>query len=495
MTAVRKTVCLLLLALTLLTGALFAFRPSEAMAETASDISGNVEYTDVMTDLTKDPNFNQDEYPDKPGDYSIQVIQIAEGVRGELFIYVYQPCRKTVELNATEINMSLSESVDSTRLYGLTLLNSSGVFCKYKVNEVIVSSDRIRYYNITSIFRPRIDQDEYDDTVKSVSIPVNQLWTLKMAEAGKTSYECKISSSIEITSRYDKFMRYFNQDFHFGAFEQDYFFDRFYVAFSTDKKIDDLVSVEISFVESDRTVAMINNICEDGFVDGKDISRHITISKEDLYSPLKYEHKGEYDRVLSWKGIEKTSEFIDNNKLDTSVKTELNKYSWVISFFGAEYKFVRVSTNLVSTIVANGRAPREVTILRLNFVSDNKTYNLGVIDNKVTGEYDYPDNFDRPIQVEDRGSLWDRFWSSFKGFWADVKDFFKGLFSGGSHWWILVLVLLIIAVALPILSIFFPVVGNVILFVLKGLWWLISAPFRFIAWVFRCIFGRDKGDS
>ena len=42
--------------------------------------------------------------------------------------------------------MSLSESVDGTQLYGLTLINSDGVFCKYKVNGVTVSSDVVRYY-------------------------------------------------------------------------------------------------------------------------------------------------------------------------------------------------------------------------------------------------------------------------------------------------------------------------------------------------------------
>lgn len=44
-------------------------------------------YTSVLTDLQKDSNFNVDNYPYKADDYSIQVIQIAESVNGELFVW------------------------------------------------------------------------------------------------------------------------------------------------------------------------------------------------------------------------------------------------------------------------------------------------------------------------------------------------------------------------------------------------------------------------
>ena len=59
-------------------------------------------------------------------------------------------------------------------------------------------------------------------------------------------------------------------------------------------------------------------------------------------------------------------------------------------------------------------------------------------------------------------------------------------------WWIAIAVLLVLAILMPILSVIFPVVvvvlkrilkgiGLILLWIFKGLWWLISLPFRLIA--------------
>ena len=50
-----------------------------------------IPYTNVMEDLEKDNSFKLEDYPAVEDDYSLQVIQIAESVNGELFVYVYQP--------------------------------------------------------------------------------------------------------------------------------------------------------------------------------------------------------------------------------------------------------------------------------------------------------------------------------------------------------------------------------------------------------------------
>ena len=60
-------------------------------------------YSTVLSDLQKDPNFNIEEYPVVEGDYSLDVIAIAEGAEWELFVYVYQP---SATLLATSINIS-----------------------------------------------------------------------------------------------------------------------------------------------------------------------------------------------------------------------------------------------------------------------------------------------------------------------------------------------------------------------------------------------------
>ena len=82
----------------------------------------SVNNVEVLDDLTKDKTFNLGDYPQKEGDYSLKVFQIAESTDGKLYIYVYQPCYK-FELLATSINMSLSEEPDDAALYTLKYIS------------------------------------------------------------------------------------------------------------------------------------------------------------------------------------------------------------------------------------------------------------------------------------------------------------------------------------------------------------------------------------
>ena len=51
----------------------------------------SIEYSEVLDDLKKDASFQESNYPERPTDYSLNIIQIAESVNKELFVYVYQP--------------------------------------------------------------------------------------------------------------------------------------------------------------------------------------------------------------------------------------------------------------------------------------------------------------------------------------------------------------------------------------------------------------------
>lgn len=50
----------------------------------------------VLEDLSKDVSFNTENYPSNAKDYSLSVMQLAESTDKELFVYVYQPDRKSV---------------------------------------------------------------------------------------------------------------------------------------------------------------------------------------------------------------------------------------------------------------------------------------------------------------------------------------------------------------------------------------------------------------
>ena len=125
--------------------------------KTANAEETTVTYTDVMTDLQKDENFNPDDYPAKADDYSLQVIQIAESSNRELFVYVYQPSDSTMDFTALSMNMFNGYSENGKDFhplsYDLTLLSTNGVFDKYLVENYVVSSEMERWYNIVSIFR------------------------------------------------------------------------------------------------------------------------------------------------------------------------------------------------------------------------------------------------------------------------------------------------------------------------------------------------------
>ena len=63
----------------------------------------------VLTDLQKDTAFNIEDYPVNSKDYSLNVIQIAESIDKELYIYVYQPSGVFGSLVASSINISTND--------------------------------------------------------------------------------------------------------------------------------------------------------------------------------------------------------------------------------------------------------------------------------------------------------------------------------------------------------------------------------------------------
>ena len=132
-----------------------------------------------MEDLKKDTSFNLGNYPTKADDYSLQIIQLAESSDKELFVYVYQPSGKVKDFKASSINISttINDSISYLN-YKLELLNSNGVFYKYKVSGLTVKDESVRYYAISSIYRPfdeSIDkQASGGNTVTEVNYAVNK---------------------------------------------------------------------------------------------------------------------------------------------------------------------------------------------------------------------------------------------------------------------------------------------------------------------------------
>lgn len=188
-------------------------------------------YTNVMTDLTKDGSFNAADYTENTGNYSLNVIQIAESADGELFIYVYQPSGQRVDLLATTVRFSTSRNEDGARWedYELNFINSNGVFFKYKVNGFTVKSAETRYYNVAAIHRKwysAIDNKVNGQIVSEVVYPVGALW-VATTENGEVTYSKYTSDVVEVTSKKVGLIRAGNG---FGVFNQTACDDH-YVAF------------------------------------------------------------------------------------------------------------------------------------------------------------------------------------------------------------------------------------------------------------------------
>lgn len=440
-------------------------------------------YSSVLDDLKKDSNFNFADYPAVNNDYSLKVIQIAESTDGELFIYAYQPAAKTKLLVATDINMSFSESVDETQLFSLSLVSDAGIFQKYRVNSVKVSADDVRYYNISSIYRTWNKEIDGATTTGNIvnkkAYGVGQYWEAKTQD-DTVIYKVLKVDTVEIINPFTSYIRR-NKNNSANAYYQD----NYYVAFSTDRNIDELLSATVEYRVRDYFYKA-NNVL--GF-DNTEFSKKATFSNEkrtqknvycdevnELYQQG-YKLFGIFDLndKYSWERIQSSADFIKNAGANSSDKNEVGKLQWVLMFDECSvYRYT--NDKLIQTVEETGQIIDEVTILRLEFVEDGVTYNLGAVSDMVSKDHDFSN------KTDSNGSFNFFTWLANK---LGVPEWAaKAIFFG-------VIGLIVLAVALPILSAIFPVVGQVLLLALKGLGWIISAPFRFVAWVVRNIKGGD----
>lgn len=426
-------------------------------------------YSNVLGDLRKDSTFNIADYPANANDVSIQVIQIAESVDGELLIYTYQPCRTTHKIYATSINMSLTDTAENYTLYNLSFLSSEHTLCKYKVFGFKVSSDNVRYYNIASIYRPFIEgvdeQAGNDNTISDIACQVAQKWTANTGN-GKTVYTMTEAEVVRITDKRCGFIRYvegLTYATSIGAC------DGHFVAFSCNYDIDRLLTARVSFVEQTYKKTLT------GTTEGKPTPNE-TYILHDEYATTKPVLMPTGKRQ-KWKRIQTGEEFAKNNaELSDNDKTNLASYQYVLNFYETTYEAAQgslawISTSLLSPIFAipafqalknaSGTVVTDVSILELTFEKDGQVFNLGVVDNKQSGPRDPINQLHNGLPV-----------------WAIIA---------------IVVVSVVVVCALGIvLSIVFPPLGKALLWLLKGLLWLITSPFRLIALIVRNISERKK---
>lgn len=438
-------------------------------------------YSNVLTDLKKDENFKQEDYPYKEDDYSLKVIQVAESEDNELFVYVYQPSGEKGNLVATSINMSTSVHKLDFHMYDLTLLNSNGMFYKYLVNDFIVGNVDERTYDIASIFRPwnedYDDPSDNDNTITYVPFEVAKIFTITDTET-----KCFDTEVVEVSDKYVGFVRYDDGYSGIAGTGMTWYkpgSDAHFIAFSTEQDIDKLYEATVYYcsqsytysynqpsylfqtretygtiekglekkVSYDEYVTIKNN---QGLISGREFSFNRIQSVEDF---IKSEDRNYvYDMLAFNVNVE--------TKLTDEGLAQIKDKQWVIRFLETDYTNKKVDWTICTekriekTIISN------VSILELKFETDGIVYNLGVIDNQQTGDLE-PDNETNVFY--------------------ELADWVK---------WLLRIVGIILLVVLLIVCL------PVVVVILKGLWWLIKNIGKIIWYVISAPFKLfDKGEK
>lgn len=432
-------------------------------------------YTNIFEDLSKDENFNIDDYPVVPGDTSLKVIQIAETIDRELLIYVYQPGAEQT-YNATSINISTDSHGLSYNVYKLVYLNNENALFKYKVSGLKVSEDVGRHYDISSISRKFIKgidiEPENGNTVSEVPYKVGQLWQSATIN-DEVVYMMTEVETIEITDKFVGFVFY--EENNGVLWPNNTSYDSHFVAFSTDKDIDRLLEAEVYYTTQQ---IFYGNICGDVVDKCGDLFKNKTelsyTDKASVSIHTSLFHKNKF----SWERISSIDEFVNDVNFDKVYKNglvnttivskvsdeaieDLKECQWVLRFSESEvdYKYAPGAIGVKPSYYTLRTAVRDVSILRLMFESEGVVYNLGVVDNKQSGSSEPINSF-------------------------DVKNDFSKLID--TIGWTAFAVFLI--VGLVLLYMFAPMfrdivhyVGVGIVYFLKGLWWIVSAPFSVLS--------------
>lgn len=476
-----KNKCLIIV-LAIITFCFSCLNLTASIFTNAINITG---YSKVLDDLKIDDNFNVDDYESNANDMSIKLIQVAETTGGELMLYFYQPAGKTKQFELTTV--SLSQAIgDNAKfdLYNLKLISSDSVFTKYKVNNLKLKQDVVRYYQISEIHR-KFNADFGDtqpsngNTTSEVAHNISQLWTACTLN-GETYYNCTETETILITDKYVGFVEYEDGFSLSSVFGRDTSCHSHFVAFSTDHDIDRLLEADVSYVSQLRSYYKETSIIDE-ITYGSVETKTITLSYDD---EVTYTDDALFTKqVYTWHRIQTIDDFLDSTAnvnvyektilnvtsktlLKESSKNKIKDMQFVLRFAETDYSNTEVKLSLsplVSAVPVTAHkivetAISDVTILRLKFEYDGQIYNLGVVDNKTNGS-----------GISDSYTEWT----------VELSETFKSVLKVLGY----IILVLIVAVGITLLSMFTPVFkicGKVIVKIGKVIWWIISAPFVFL---------------
>ena len=386
---------------------------AQSFSAVAAESENEKTASGVLEDLSKDASFNAENYPSNAKDFSLSVMQLAESADKELFVYVYQPSGDKVKASSINISTTINDNIGFFN-YSLELLNYNNTLFKYKVTGFEVKKDPVRYYAISSIYRPFDagigDKKSGNNTINEVNYAVNKQYCFGEIN-GKPYVNCVDIETIVVTDKFVGFVRYPDG---FKLFTGAGACDSHFVAFNTDKKIDKLFEADVYYTTQ--------KVSYDFFTEDSPFSIKFGDSKTDNYAYLKYTDKvehtggGFFAGTYKWDRIQSVDDFIKtedrttvyygavlnskvSSKLTDEALNDLKGKKWVLRFTETSYnKAPKSGMGAATYYHAETTMVGNVTILRLKFETDGITYNLGVIDNKQTGSAEPSNSTD--IKVE-----------------------------------------------------------------------------------------------
>ncbi len=158
------------------------------------------------------------------------------------------------------------------------------------------------------------------------------------------------------------------------------------------------------------------------------------------------------NKKFSWKRIQSSADFVQNAGASASDNEQIKKLQWVLMFDETSvYRYE--SGGLIARYEEIGQIIDEVTVLRLEFVEDGITYNLGAVSDTVSKDHDFSDKNDGSSNNDKK-----------QGFFAYIWNCLVKLFTGKASVWetvvaVLTLVVVVVAVVLAVKFIKFVVRG------------------------------------
>ncbi|MBE6645024.1 MAG: hypothetical protein E7612_06575 [Ruminococcaceae bacterium] len=421
-----------------------------------------VTYSNVLDDLSKDSSFNPADYPAKADDYSLQVIQIAEGTNGELFVYVYQPSENTSGIVATKVLMSNTGTNDGLDFYDLDLVSAEGVFYKYLIKGLTRKEEYTRKYLIISIFRPW--NDDYGDSTQEGTIGSEKAYPVELIFTYETSIDGTITISAEYTEDIitviDECAGEIYYDNATPSGQTGYL--SHYYAFSTNKPIDSIYKAYIDFDYDYHYYLHTGGLSQPTKID-EQRSESVEITKDEIINlpsgSFWFVFWGKYS--YDYPRINSTKDFLaqEGTDLTDQSKNAISQQQWIFRYYESDYN----SSYLSTSTMEEWSHVTDIRMFRLIYEYNGQIYDVGVVAD-VVGEDNVSDGSGKPTYI----------WEGWKKDFEDVMKF-----------------LMIIAIFL-LFSFLSGPLGFILKIIYEGVTFLLSLvlkillfPFKFFVWLLK----------